>query len=57
MWNMSNKKKETDKIVFWSRRKQKKKVLQKFTKIQKIVKKDTDRENKETIQDQEKEKN
>ena len=31
-----------------------KEVLEKFTKIQKIVKKGTDRENKEKIQDQEK---
>ena len=49
-------KRETDKIVFWNRRKKKRKFLQKFTKIQKIVKKGTDRENKETIQGQETEK-
>ena len=54
---MSNKKKkETDKTEqFGNRRKQKKNgVLQKFTRIQKIVKKVMDTENKETIKEQEK---
>ena len=54
---MSHKKKETDKTeCFGNKRKQKKGVLQKFTRIQKNVKKVIDTENKETIKEQEKSK-